>query len=218
MYNCIGLLGGLGVGAAVHYYEALAKEHDKRGRTMRLLMVHAEAKRILAFAGAGQSLEMAEYLAGMIGQLKAGGADCAVLPAVTPHYCIRDLLRISPLPLIDLLEAARRATADRRVALFGSRYSMESNLFGAVPAVRPLPDEVTEIDRTYVRIALSGVATAQDHARLTEIAGTLMAREKLDAIVFAGTDLAMLFDAGNTTFPYVDCAALHIDAIMSAVS
>jgi aspartate racemase len=91
---------------------------------MHLLMVHAEARRILAFAGAGQAQEMAEYLAGMIAQLQAGGADCAVLPAVTPHYCIRELLRISPLPLIDLLEVVRRATAGKQVALFGSRYSI----------------------------------------------------------------------------------------------
>ena len=43
-----------------------------------------------------------------------------------------------------------------------------------------------------------------------------MNNDRAEAIVFAGTDLALLFNEANTDFPAVDCAALHIDAIMKA--
>jgi aspartate/glutamate racemase len=43
-------------------------------------------------------------------------------------------------------------------------------------------------------------------ARLGDLAG-------LDLIVLAGTDLTLLFDDTNTSFPFIDCAALHIAAI-----
>src|SRR5271165_431470 len=40
--RCLGLIGGLGVGAAVHYYVKLAKAHHAVERTLDMVMVHAE--------------------------------------------------------------------------------------------------------------------------------------------------------------------------------
>ena len=47
------------------------------------------------------------------------------------------------------------------------------------------------------------------------LAHTLIERESLDAIIFAGTDLAFVFNPENTDFPHVDGARVHIGAIMS---
>jgi len=42
-----------------------------------------------------------------------------------------------------------------------------------------------------------------------------IARElPVDAIVLAGTDLSLIFDQSNTEFPNVDCAKVHIQAIL----
>jgi aspartate/glutamate racemase len=49
---------------------------------------------------------------------------------------------------------------------------------------------------------------------LTALANTLLRRDAVEAIVFAGTDLSLLFTDANTEFPYLDCAALHLQAIL----
>jgi aspartate racemase len=36
-------------------------------------------------------------------------------------------------------------------------------------------------------------------------------------ILLAGTDLALIFNEGNIEFPYIDCAALHLQAIMQEI-
>ena len=41
MTRCIGLLGGVGVGAFVHYYEALAAAHAAKGVPLPLVMANA---------------------------------------------------------------------------------------------------------------------------------------------------------------------------------
>ena len=42
-----------------------------------------------------------------------------------------------------------------------------------------------------------------------------IARElQVDAIVLAGTDLSLIFDETNTDFAHVDCAKIHIQAIL----
>jgi aspartate racemase len=218
---CLGLVGGLGVGATLHYYKALAKAHERLQKPLRLLMVHAEVQRVLGYVQAKRLGDLTEYLAALIGQLKDGGADFAAIPAATPHVCIGELARRSPLPLVDLLQVARESISGKRIALFGTRFTIETNLFGALQeenTIRPQPGEVDQIHEAYVRTAARGEGTEADRAALTSLAHALIQREGLEAIVFAGTDLALLFNESNTRFPYIDCAQLHIDAIMDAIT
>lgn len=179
-------------------------------------MVHADMRRVLGYVQAKQLEELTEYLAALIGQLKDGGADFAAISAVTPHICISELAARSQLPLVDLLKVACEAIAGKRVALFGTRFTVESDLFGALGknAVRPLPAEVEQIHEIYVRTAARGEGTEEDRQALTLLAQRLIQRERVESIVFAGTDLALLFNESNTTFPFTDLAQLHVHAIM----
>jgi aspartate racemase len=211
------LIGGLGVGAGIHYYRELAKAHAQLRKPLHLVMVHAEVQRAMGYVQANQLPELTEYLASLIAQLKSSGANFAAIPAATPHICIDQLIPRSPLPLVNLLQVARESISGKRVALLGTRFTIETNLFGALQSentIRPQPSEVDRIHQSYVRTATSGEGTEEDRQALTALALTLIQREQLDAIVFAGTDLALLFNPSNTPFPFIDLAQLHIDAIM----
>jgi aspartate racemase len=218
--HCIGLVGGLGVGAAVYYYEKLAKAHESLGRSMDLVMAHAEIPRVMEFIRAGDRPGLANYLNHYIQRMQAAGAEIAVVPAVTPHYCIHQLMAISPLPVLNIFDPLNRELAARglkRIAVLGTRFVMESDLYGEVSGVaivRPRPEEIEQIHNTYTKMALTGEALPEQHSQLTAIAQTLVRRDNVDAIVLAGTDLTLIFNESNTSFPYVDCAALHIQAIM----
>jgi aspartate/glutamate racemase len=52
---------------------------------------------------------------------------------------------------------------------------------------------------------------------LTALAHTLLRRDEVDAIILARTDLVMLFNDSSTDFPYIDCGALHLHAILKGV-
>jgi len=211
------LIGGLGVGATVHYYRALAKVHEQRRLPLHLLMVQADVHRVVGCVQAKQFGDLAKYFAALIGQLKAGGADFAVIPAVTPHICIGELAPISALPLIDILKVVHEAKIGKRIALFGSRFTIETDLFGALGGentIRPQASEVDQIHEAYMRTALRGEGAEEDRQPLTFLARRLIERDGVEAIVFAGTDLALLFNESNTPFPFIDCAQLHIEAIM----
>ena len=218
--HVIGLLGGLGVGAAIHYYRELAAAHDDRRSPMNLVMVHASISRVASHAAAGDRQGLADYLAGLLVRLKAAGATMGVLPAVTPHICIDELQAITPLPLIDLTQVVARHIAQRglsRVALFGTRFVVESDMYGRLPGVdivRPREPEIAFIHEAYSATADTGVATAERRDRFIALAETLQKRDGVQAIVLAGTDFAVMFDASNTPFPHVDCAGVHIDAII----
>ena len=59
--KCFGLIGGLGVGAAIHYYRELAKAHDKLHLPMNLAMVHADMARMVRWAETGDAKSMGHY-------------------------------------------------------------------------------------------------------------------------------------------------------------
>lgn len=217
----LGLIGGLGVGAAVIYYERLAKAHSAAGRPMQLLMAHADLERAGAHVRAGETALLAEYLGGLIDRLAAGGATFVAIPAVTAHICLPELTPRSPLPILDVLDLTARELQSKglhRVALFGTRYVVESRMFGAlkgVDVVTPGPEEVDDIHDAYFELVNTGRPSERSRARLTWIAGVLRERDGAEAIVLAGTDLALIFDEGNTPFPSVDCTRIHIDAILA---
>lgn len=220
--RCLGLIGGLGVGAAMHYYQRLAKLHEERGVSMDLVMTHGEVPRVMAYVQAGDRAGLTEYLLGFVRRMHAAGVEFAILPAVTPHFCIRELMAASPIPVFNIFDPLREelsAGGIERVALFGTRFVMESRLYGMVEGVEIVPARAEELDyihNTYLGLALRGEGSEEQHRGLTDVAQRLCERDGVQAIVLAGTDLTVLFNEENTRFPYVDCAALHLRAIAKA--
>ena len=228
------------MGAGIFYYRSLVEAHLARGLSPQLLMVHADVRRVLGLAAARETRELATYLAGLLGQLAGGGAEIATIPAFAPQICARELAEMTPLPLISLLDAIAAEVERRklqRVAIFGARVTMETKLFGRLESVEVVDPSAREIDlvsSAYGRIVQEERASAEDFAALRglpahtaaachrtaaapatcHLPATLIERERLDAILLAGTDLAFVFHAGNIDFPYLDGARTHIDAIM----
>jgi aspartate racemase len=221
--RCLGLVGGLGVGATTYYYRSLAKAHAARGMALDLVIAHAETEVVFEFVRVGDRVGLAGYLAAFAARLKAAGAELIAIPAITPHFCERELSALSPLPIVSIFAPLQKEIASRkiaRVAVFGTRFAIESQLFGRVNDVEfchPLPDEVRFIHQTYTELAQQGKGTEEQWLGLTRLARTLRRRNKVDAILMAGTDLTLLFNEANTNFPHIDCAALHIQQILDAM-
>jgi aspartate racemase len=152
------------------------------------------------------------------------GAEMAVIPAVTPHICIAQLLKRTRLPLINIVDpigAELSARKIKRVALFGTVFTIEGGLWGqlaGVDIVKPRPDEINFIGRAYQRILDTQDGNEADTAGLRRIAADLQRRDGVEAILLAGTDLAVIFDEETAGFPAIDVARLHIDVIVERLA
>ncbi|MEK7688206.1 MAG: amino acid racemase [Pseudomonadota bacterium] len=221
---CVGIVGGLGVGATVHYYEKITAACKARGIVPDLVITHADVDHGQGLVRAGKLDELADYLASFIERMARAGAEAAVLPAVTPHICIAQLLKRTRLPLINIVDpigAELRARKLRRVALFGTVFTVEGGLWGqitGVEIVKPQPDEIAFIGKAYQRILDTQAGNEADTAGLRRIAADLQRRDGVEAILLAGTDLAVIFDEANAGFPAIDVARLHIDAIVERLA
>ena len=221
--SAVGIVGGLGVGATVHYYETITAACKARGVVPDLVIVHADIDYGQSLIRDGKLGELAKYLAGFITRLARAGAETVVLPAVTPHICIKELAPLLSIPLINIVEVLaaelkRRKTG--RIALMGSVFTVQGSLWGqpaGIEIVKPQPDEIAFIGQAYQRI-LDGKTTPTDADDLRRIAANLQRRDGVELVLLAGTDLAVMFDEASAGFPCLDVARLHIDAIVEKLA
>ncbi len=215
-----GLVAGLGVGAGIFYYRSLVSAHLAEGVSPHLVMVHADVRKVTALAQARQKRQLAQYLAALLRQLADSGAEVATIPAFTPEICAAELLELTPLPLVSLLEAILAETKRRRlqrVAIVGARVTMETELFGRLQGVAEVVSlssvEIETLGAIYAEIVQNERATPAQTATLMSVARTLIDRGA-EAILLAGTDLSFVLHPEAIDFPHVDGARIHIAEIM----
>ena len=213
----LGLVGGLGPNATVYYYNGLIAAHKAQGRVARMIIAHADVDHGRPLAEAGKLDELARYLNGFIDATAAGGAEMAAIVAVTPHICSAQLLPLLRIPLIDMVATVADEIGARglkRVALLGTRSTVQSRMFGrlGVEVVMPEPDEIDVINNAYLDIVYDR-STPAGIDRLRELAHTLIKRDGAESVLLAGTDLSMVLNEANAGFPTIDCAGVHIAEI-----
>lgn len=219
--NVIGLVGGLGPGSTIHYYDHLTRAFAARGESPGLVITHADRAFVQSRVEAGALDELANYFADHTARLERAGATFAAITAIAPHICASELEELSTLPFLDLIDCVRQGLAARsieRVALFGTRYVMESDMYGRLndfDVVRPAPEIIDFVHRNYMNIASTGRLAGADVEGVRSAAQTLVRDHGVQAIVLAGTDFSLAFNEADCGFPAIDSSRVHIDAILA---
>jgi aspartate racemase len=215
----LGLVVGVGFGAGVFYYKRIAGALGE-GSAGGLMLAHADLRRVLDAVGSGNIAGLTEYLNTMIAALANAGATLSAISSVTTHVCISQLASISAIPIISIFDSVKaelEKVPGRRIALFGTRYVIETDMFGSLPdvdIVRPTDAEVALIDGVYQRLAVRGYGIAEDRETFNRVGSALSKREGVDVILLAGTDLSMLYESEEPAFPSLDCSVVHIRTIL----
>ncbi len=217
--RCLGLVGGLGPGATIHYYRELVAAHQRQGRSLQVLIAHADIERVYAAVNDKDFAGLARYFAGMIADMAAGGAEFTAIVAATPHICARELAALSRLPLINMLTEVRQAVDAqglRRVGLLGTRFTIETRMFGCLDGIETIMPDACQIERIHelYKEFVDGRGSDSKADDLRKIAQEFVSRDAAQSVLIAGTDLSNVFTDSNADFPMIDCARVHIDAIV----
>jgi len=171
--------------------------------------------------------ELVTYLSESLGRLAAAGADVALLASNTPHLVFDDLRRRSPMPLLSIVEAAcvaTRAMRLTRVALLGTRFTMEARFYPDVFAasgiglVIPDADERAYIHERYMDELIHGRFLPATRDGMTAIVDRLMERDAVQAVVLGGTELPLLFrDGPPSRVPLLDTMRIHAERAVATL-
>ena len=216
----IGLIGGIGPAATNFYYQRLIKSFAHRKESLELTIVHADSSTLLKNLVAGNEEAQVAIYQRLTERLAQAGADCVVVTSISGHFCINNFKSISPLPVVDMIEEVQKHIQDRglrRIGILGTRTVMETKLYGAIDSaeiLHPKDEDLAIVHHAYVEMALTGQANESQRTILIAAVERLIHEHQVEAVMLGGTDLALIFRSDFDTFPLIDCAAVHVDAIV----
>ena len=216
----IGIIGGIGPAATDFYYRRLIDTFARRGADLDATIVHADSRTLLDNLRRDDATAQIAIYQRLTERLERAGAECVVITSISGHFCVAPFRATCPLPIVDLLEEVRTVVAARglkRIGILGTRTVMQSRFYGAITSAEVLPppgDLLDDVHQAYVEMAAAAQVTDARRAVFDRACARLRNDEGAEAIMLGGTDLALAFDAATTPFALVDCAAIHVDAVV----
>ena len=224
----LGIIGGLGPESTVDYYQriiALFRERTGDRHYPEFVIVSVDLGKGLDFMDANDLSGMANYLLKGIDKLARAGAEFGIISANTPHIVFDEVAPKSPIPLISIVEATRAAAKVqnlKRLALFGTRYTMQATFYPKVFArdgielfVPDLHDQDYIHDK-YMNELVPGKFLADTRAGLLAIVDRMKATSDIDGVILAGTELPLILrDPIHNGIPFLDTTKIHVEAAVA---
>ncbi len=224
----LGIVGGLGPESTLDYYRRtieLYRERQRDGSYPQFIINSVDLKKGLDFMAASDLAGMADYLLEGIGKLARAGADFGLIAANTPHIVFEDVAPKSPIPLISIVEAtctAAKAQKLKRLALFGTRYTMQATFYPKVfsregiELLVPDPQDQDYIHDKYLSELVPGKFWPETRAGLLAIVDRMKAESDVDGVILAGTELPLILHGEtHNGIPLLDTTKIHVEAAVA---
>src|SRR5213080_384533 len=224
----LGIIGGVGPESTIEYYRniiALYREWQRDGSYPEFIINSVDLKKGLDFMTANNLAGMADYLLEEIGKLARAGANFGLISANTPHIVFDEVASKSPIPLISIVEAtcaAAKARKLKRLALFGTRFTMQGTFYPkvfsrkGVELVVPDLEDQEYIHDKYLNELVAGKFLPETRAGLFAIVDRLKAKIDIDGVILAGTELPLILrDADRRGIPLLDTTKIHCQAAVA---
>jgi aspartate racemase len=221
----LGIIGGLGPESTVEYYQniiALYRERQRDGSYPEFIINSVDLKKGLDFMTVNNLGGMADYLLEEIDKLAQAGANFGLISANTPHIVFDEVASKSPIPLISIVEAtctAAKALKLRRLALFGTRFTMQGTFYPKVfsrEGIELVVPDATDQDYLhdkYLNELVPGKFLPETRARLLAIVDRMKANSDIDGVILAGTELPLILrDAEHNGIPFLNTTKIHCQA------
>lgn len=224
----VGIIGGIGPESTIEYYRLLIaayREQRPDGSYPAIIINSIDLNRMLSLIEANEWAEVTSRLVEEIHKLARAGADFGLLSANTPHIVFDDVNRLSPIPLISIVEAtcdAAKVLGLKRLGLFGTRFTMQARFYPDVfsrtgmTLVVPNDEEQAYIHEKYFGELVKGIFLPETRERLLAIVDSLKEREQIEGLILGGTELPLILrDNGGRGLPFLDTTGIHVKAAVA---
>jgi aspartate racemase len=224
----LGIVGGLGPESTLDYYQriiALYRERTGDGHYPEFVIASVDLRKGLDFMDANDLSGMSNFLLEAIGKVARAGAEFGIISANTPHIVFDEIAPKSPIPLISIVEATRTAAKMqnlKRLALMGTRYTMQSDFYPKVFAregidlVVPESDDQDYVHEKYFSELVAGKFLPETRAGLLAIVDRMKTKIEVDGVILAGTELPLILrDPIHNGIPFLDTTKIHVEAAVA---
>jgi aspartate racemase len=216
----IGLLGGMSWESSALYYEILnAAVRERLGgyHSARVLMSSVDFAEVEAMQAAGEWDAAGALLAAEAAALEAAGAECLVLCTNTMHKVADAIEAATDIPLIHIVDVtaeAVRAAGLSRVALLGTRFTMEQAFVRdrlathGIEALVPPGEDRELVHEVIYGELVHGVVREASRAAYVDVVDRLVA-DGAEGVVLGCTEIELLLRPQDVDVPVFATTRLH---------
>jgi len=242
----LGMIGGVGPESTIDYYKniiAMYRERKSDDSYPQFVINSVNLKKGLDFMKVNDLPSMATFLLEEIEKLARAGADFGLIAANTPHIVFDDIAPKSPVPLISIVEttcAAAKARGLKRLALFGTKFTMQSDFYQKVftregiELVMPESQDQDYIHEKYFSELVPGNFLPETRAGLLAIVDRMKTKidppwrsdgpprsygaAGIDGVILAGTELPLILRGeSHNGVVLLDTGKIHCEAAVDAM-
>jgi aspartate racemase len=219
----LGLLGGMSWESTIPYYRIINERvRDRLGglHSAKLVLHSVDFAGIEVLQMAGDWDSAGAQLAGAARGLRAAGAEAIVLCTNTMHLVAPAIENAVDIPLLHIADAtaARIRTAGlARVALLGTRFTMEQAFYrerieaAGIAVLTPDAAQRERVHRViYDELCLGRIVDTSRNDYRT-IMADLVARGA-QGVILGCTEIGLLVDDADADVPLFDTARIHAEA------
>ena len=221
----LGIVGGIAPASTIEYYRYLIDAYRRKspgGEYPSIVINSIDPRRMLGMMDAGDTAGTVEYLVAALRVLGKSGVDLALFASNTPHVLFDDIRRLSPMPLVSIVDAARDEALRRgfhRVGLLGTGFTMRATFYrdafaaAGITLVAPEPADIELVHDKYMSELVPGIYRDDTRAAIIAVIDRMNAAHQLDGIVFGGTELPLLIPPdSHPELTILDTMRAHVDA------
>ncbi len=221
----LGMIGGIGPESTIDYYKnliAIYRERKPDGHYPQFVINSIDLQKGIDFLEANNLPGMADFLLEEIAKLPPAGADFGIIAANTPHIVFDEVKAKSPIPFISIVEATcdyAKARNLKRLALFGTRYTMQADFYqrvfrhAGIELVVPYPKDQDYIHEKYFAELVPGIFLPETRAGLLAIVDRMKSEADIEGVTLAGTELALILRGeSHNGVALLDTGKIHCQA------
>jgi aspartate racemase len=221
----LGVIGGVGPESTIDYYKnliAMYRERKPDGHYPQFVINSIDLQKGIDFLEADNLAGMADFLVEEIQKLPKAGAEFGIIAANTPHIVFDEVKAKSPIPFISIVEAAADYAKSRglkRLALFGTRYTMQADFYpkvfrrAGIELIVPEPKDQDYIHEKYFAELVPGIFLPETRASLLAIVDRMKASAGIEGVTLAGTELALILRGeSHNGVALLDTGKIHCQA------
>lgn len=226
----IGILGGMGPEATAFMYHLFIKNTKvKTDQDHPLIIIYSNPKvppRTDAIFKSGE--DPVPYLIKGVSILKKSGADIIVMPCVTAHYFIQDVMKKLNFNFISLVDEAVKWTIDKmpnikKIGLLSSSGTIKARIFHEafekrkIKLLTPLKSEQKIVMESIFgnRGIKAGYKTGISRENILHIAHSLL-NKGAEALIAGCTEIPLVFKEDDIDVLYIEPMHITVESALKA--
>lgn len=220
----IGIVGGLGPEPTIEYYRTIINTYRQQGETKdtpEIIIVSLNLQDFIQMMESGQKAIIIGWLAQAVQDLRGAGADFALIAAGTPHIFFGEIARLSPIPLLSVVEETCNLITKvglKRIGLFGTKFTMQSDLYQRVFSkshvsvfVPPQEDQVL-IHGKLIEELQFGHVIDETRKELLSIVKKMIKTHSIQGLILGCTELPLILPKEGFGIPFFNTTKIHAES------